>query len=165
MLSTQPLQEEEAPNSSLRQSMTEPVMPRSGTSTPTKAPAAARAGARQLGRDSWTAGRQSSPHLRQPPSELTSNREPWGAAERLTLRLLGGTEPNINLVRQSCGEQQQQQVEGEVEWRKHGSVDITAISVPDCSPSSLYDCMTVLYYMSHHELHQSRTENRTLARR
>ena len=45
------------------------LRPMSGTGTP----AAARAGARQPGRDVMTAERQESPHFRHPPSELTLN--------------------------------------------------------------------------------------------
>ena len=72
-LSMQPLQEEEAEKSSLTQLTTPPVRPRSGTGSPAQAPAAARAGARQPGRESWTAERQESPHFRHPPSVLISN--------------------------------------------------------------------------------------------
>ena len=68
-LSTQPLQEVEAEKMSLTQEMTPMLRPMSGTGTP----AAARAGARQPGRDVMTAERQESPHFRHPPSELTLN--------------------------------------------------------------------------------------------
>ena len=95
-----------------------------------KAPAAARAGARQLGRDSVTAGRHSSPHLRQPPSVLTS-KEPC-VHNRLTLRVSLAGKRNIDLLIEDCGHQEEKEEVLE-RWRKHGSVDISVISVQDCA--------------------------------
>ena len=76
-LSIHSLHSDAPPTSDLMQETTSPVSPKSGTGTPTAAPAAMRTGARHPGRASWTLSRHCPPHLRHPPSLLTLNCWPW----------------------------------------------------------------------------------------
>ena len=73
---------------------------------------------------------------------------------------------NTDLLSENCGHQEEEEEGEDNQWRNHGSVDITLISVQDWRDyhtSSLCVCM-VWCGVSHHDVHWSRTVNRTVAR-